>query len=254
MRAYLHTDRGSGPALLYVPGIDGTGDLMLGTASRLEQEFRLLRLKYRAEGERGADTYEALAASIAGVCKEQGVERCVVVAESFGGAVALQLALDFPDLVSGLMVVNSFAHFPGTWRLRVSELLSGFVPRWLFELGRKTFVPLSLFGARSEKALVEEFRALPGAFFDEAYMRRMAMIRGLDLRPRLGELRQPTMLFASDGDRIVPALVTMAIIEAAVPQATLTLVKGGGHLILPLAEEPWVERVQELLGRISEST
>jgi pimeloyl-ACP methyl ester carboxylesterase len=252
MHAILRGDRGSGYPVLYVPGIDGTGELMLGTAQRVEAHFRLVRVAYRAEGNPQDDSYAGLAASIARCCEEQGVDRCLVVAESFGGAVALQLAFDYPELVAGLMIVNSFAHFPQPKRLWLSGVLSGWIPQRLFDFSRRTLAPKALFGRRESASVLAAFRALPGAFFDGAYRRRIAMIRKLDLRPRLGELGQPLMLFASDQDRIVPAASTLGDLAKRVPHSTLCVVQGAGHLILPLEDEPWVERLRELQTRISE--
>ncbi|MFT7484973.1 MAG: pimeloyl-ACP methyl ester carboxylesterase [Candidatus Paceibacteria bacterium] len=249
MRALLRADRGSGFPVLYVPGIDGTGELLLGTASRLEEHFRLLRLAYRADDFPREDTYEALARTIAEVCEERQLGRCLVLAESFGGAVALQLALDYPDLVQGLMIINSFARFPKRAQLAFSRQVAPLVPRALFNLGRRALAPRSLFGRRREAAPLRAFRELPGAFFDEGYRRRLAMIAGLDLRPRLIEIKQPLALFASEFDRVVPSHQTMAEIAEMIPQATLEPVLGGGHLILPLASEPWTERLAELQAR-----
>jgi 3-oxoadipate enol-lactonase len=254
MQAILHADRGTGFPLLYIPGIDGTGELLLGTGVRLEDEFRLIRFCYRADDDAASDSYADLAASIATLCGQQGVAECMVIAESFGGAVALQLALDFPKLVRGLAIVNSFARFPSPVRLRLSRALSIFVSRTMFDLGRRHLAPRSLFGRRAHSEVVEAFRNLPGAFFDESYKRRMDMIAELDLRPRLAELHQPLMLFSGDADRIVPSLETMPEIAQHVPHATHEVVSGGGHLILPLPEEPWPERFRELQSRISNST
>jgi len=252
LRAVLREESGRGLPLLYVPGIDGTGELLLGTASRLAERFRLLRLAYcgdvgRARG--GSPTYPELAASVAALCDGLGIEACLVVAESFGGAVALQLALDRPDLARGLLVVNSFAHYPARLRLAVARCTSPLVPRALFDLGRRWLAPRSLFGARRDPGTVAAFRSLRGSFFDRAYRDRLAMIAGLDLRPRLGELRQPVALFAGDHDRIVTSRRCMAEIHAGLPDSTLEIVPGGGHLILPLPDEPWPERLEGLAGR-----
>ena len=50
-------------------------------------------------------------------------QRTVILAESFGGAVALTLALARPDLVGRLVLVNTFAHFPARPLNPVGELV-----------------------------------------------------------------------------------------------------------------------------------
>jgi len=254
LRAELLSDRGQGLPVVYVPGIDGTGELLLGSAARLEERYRLLRLHYPTEPLDGRpaaelDSYERLAASCAEAIRGAGVERCVVVAESFGGAVALQLALDHPELVRGLIVVNSFVRFPAQARLWLGWKLSVLVPRFAFDAFRRLLGPWFLFADRHDRRAIADFQALWGTFFDEGYRRRMGMITRLDLRRRVGELAQPLMLLASTRDRIVPSTRTMPEIERAVPQATLELVEGAGHLILPLEELDWPGRVAEVARR-----
>ncbi|MCB9915993.1 MAG: alpha/beta hydrolase [Planctomycetes bacterium] len=245
MNARVLAEGGAGTPLVYVPGIDGTGELLLGLTPRLEACFRLVRLAYDVREPR-ADGYAELAASVAEVVRARGVARCLVLCESFGGAVGLQLALDAPELVAGVCVVNSFAYYPERGRLALARGLSPLVPEAAFHFGRRWLAPRNLFGRRRDRAALEAFRALPGNFFDEGYERRLDMIRALDLRPRLGELRQPVALYAGDADRIVPSVECLGEVHALVHQATLDVLPGGGHLVLPLAAEPWPERLQEL--------
>ena len=56
-------------------------------------------------------------------------------------------------------------------------------------------------------------------------------------------------IYASDHDRIVPAIPGAEVMAAALPDATYEVLPGTGHLILPLAEEPWVERMRSLAVR-----
>jgi pimeloyl-ACP methyl ester carboxylesterase len=247
MYAKLLSDRGDGRPVLYVPGIDGTGDLLLGCAERLQAGFRLLRFRYDAGPE--DDGYDTLARSIAELAVQNDVPRCLVLCESFGGAVGLQLALEHPKLVAGVMVVNSFAHYPEQGRLALSRMLAPLTPRSIFRAGRYLLAPHSLFGKRDDGEALRLFRELHGSYFDAAFRRRLDMIAGLNLEPRLGEIQQPVALFASDHDRVVPSLRTMASLQKGLPQATLEVVLGGGHMILPLADEPWPERMAQLAQR-----
>ena len=247
MYAKLLADQGKGTPVLYVPGIDGTGELLLGCAPRLEAEFRLLRFHYHAGPE--ADSYAGLAASIAGIARELKLERCLVLCESFGGAVGLQLALDFPELVGGVMVVNSFAHYSQPGRLWLSRMLAPMTPKAFFRVGRHLMAPFSLFGRRLEREALALFRAQGGTYFDEAFLRRLELLATLDLRPRLPELQQPVALYAGDRDRVVESLDCLGEMQESLPDATLEVISGGGHLILPLAGEPWPERMHELARR-----
>lgn len=249
MRSVVVDDRGSGDALVYVPGIDASGELLLGTAARLREAFRLVRLRHVADDARSDDRYAHMAASIVAALDERGIERAALIAESFGGAVALTCALEHPERVRALAIVNSFAQFPQRARLALSRLGSRVVPRSIFEFARPRIAPWSLFGRRREADAIRDFRALTGVPFDSGYARRLSMIAGLDLRPRLSEIAQPTSLFASTHDRVLPSMRCARVMLEGLPAAELHVVEGGGHVILPLASIPWVEHIQALLAR-----
>lgn len=242
-----------GTTVVYVPGIDGTGELLLGTAGRLAERFRLIRLRYRVDPgapRPGADPYGELAASV-GAClaeRERGVGPVLLLAESFGVAVALRTALERPELVAGLALVNGFARYGKRWRLAVSSVGARAVPPALFRLGRRVFSPL-LFGARRDRDALRAFRRVAGSRLDAGYRQRLVMLRRLDLSARLGEVRQPVAIFASDRDSIVDSVRAGRSMAERLPDATLEILRGGGHLVLPLSREPWVERLAALAAR-----
>src|SRR5438105_3401036 len=51
-----------------------------------------------------------------------------VVAESFGGAVALTLALRHPELLERLVLVNTFAYFPSRLLIALGATLGRLLP------------------------------------------------------------------------------------------------------------------------------
>lgn len=246
MRARLLADEGEGPAVLYVPGIDGSGELLLGTRPRLAARFRLLRLCYDGGG---PDDYGALAASVAEVIERAGLPPVLVLSESFGVAVSLRLALDHPALVRGLLLVNGFAHFDRRFRLLVARATAPFAVEPLFRAVRRRVGYWSLIWPRKDSEAWTAFKAFGGVRFDAGYRRRLRMISGLDLRERLPAIRVPVSLFAADRDRIVPSVRAARIMGDLLPDASLEVLSDAGHVVLPLADEPWRERLQALDAR-----
>lgn len=242
---------GAGPELVYVPGIDGTGELLLGAEARLERAFRLTRLRYASEPDVpiGADRYDALAAGAIARMDERRIERALLLGDSFGVGLALQIALDHPERVAGLALVNGFAHFPARASLAMSRFVFAWLPRPLFDFGRRHFAPRTLFGPRREPEVLRRFHALTALPRDDGYRRRLAMIATLDLRPRLAELGVPVALFASDRDRVVPSVRAASEMQARLRDATVEVLPASGHIVLPLSDEPWVERLLALARR-----
>src|SRR5579862_1201839 len=93
------------PRLVYLPGIDGTGRLLF-RQRRLLEEYDVRCVSYPQDR---PCTYSELAELGAEQLRPDGG---IVLAESFGGGVALTLALARPDLVRRMVLVNTFAWFP----------------------------------------------------------------------------------------------------------------------------------------------
>jgi pimeloyl-ACP methyl ester carboxylesterase len=236
---------------VYVPGLDGSGELLLGTAGRLGEHFRLLRLCYRTTGPAppGGDDYASLAGDVARCLDEAGIERALVLAESFGGAVAVQLALDAPERVAGLAIVNSFVRYDRPWSALLSRELLRLTPAFAYALGRTLVAPTLLIGPRRDPVARREFRRAPLLGLDHGYLRRLTMIARVDLLDRLAEVTAPVALFASDRDRIVRSVRSALAMAERLPDATLEILPRGGHVVLPLAAEPWLDRLQALRVR-----
>ncbi len=252
--ARAHRRGGSGPELLYVPGIDGCGELLLGTARGLEGHFDLLRLRYEVTGPRPpqGDSYADLAASIVDVLDQERLQRPLVLAESFGVALALRLALDAPERVAGLALVNGFARYERRIKVALSQLLLPLVPAKAFRSARHIFSPRALLGPRHSPSVAAAFRAADLSDPGPGYRRRLAMIRSVDLLDELALVRVPTEVYAADRDRVVDSVAAGQAIVDRIPNSRLTVLERAGHLVLPLQEEPWVERMRVLQARAEE--
>jgi pimeloyl-ACP methyl ester carboxylesterase len=244
MKARVLTQAGAGPPLVYVPGVDGCGELLYGTATELARGFRLSCLRYEGTG----GGYEELARSVRACLDEQGCERALLLAESFGVGVALTCALQYPDRVAGLMLVNGFARYERRWRVRVSHFVALLCPQVLVRTCRRRFGWRSLLAPRREPAVLERLLARE-IELDAGYRHRLALSGSLDLLARLGEIRVPVALYASDHDRIVDSVPAARAMAARLPRAELTILREAGHVVLPLPEEPWLERMTQLARR-----
>ena len=244
----MRGEGGRGPNLVYVPGIDGTGDFLLDTARRLESRFRLVRLGYRETGKpwQGVDPYQELAASIDRVVADLGITQTLSLAESFGGAVSLAWSLQARERVRGLAIVNSFAYFSRRWNLASTRRVARFLTPGIFRFARRWFAWPVLFWPRRDEEAWQRFREIEGSVFGRAYRTRLEMISGLDLRPRLGEIERPVFLYAADRDLVVSSIREGRVMLSLLPNARMTVLERTGHLALPLAEEPWVERMEEM--------
>jgi pimeloyl-ACP methyl ester carboxylesterase len=186
--------------VVYLPGVDGTGELLF-RQERLRAEFDLRCVRYPQDDRH---TYADLVALALGVLRETGP--ATVLAESFGGGVALQAALARPDLVSRLVLVNTFARYPR----RLFADIAGLVGPWL---PRRTNLQVTrgvrghfFFGPLVSREVGTAWWDRTDAVPMRVYGHRFRLLRDLDLRSRLGEVRAPAVVFAAPNDWIVPAV------------------------------------------------
>jgi len=152
-----------------------------------------------------------------------------VVGLSLGGAVALQLALDFPAYVRSLSLINTFGRF----RLTTHAWLRGAVRLALVVAGRMdwlgAWVAAGLF-PRPDQALLREAAAARIAGNPRrGYLQSLMATARFDVGPRLGEITLPTLVVAGTRDTTVPTAAGRNL-AARIPGARFFLLEGAGHV------------------------
>lgn len=184
--------------VVYLPGVDGTGRLLY-RQTRLRSEFTLRCVSYPQDD---THTYADLVALGVRALEETGPG--VVLAESFGGAVALMVALARPDLVRRLVLVNTFARYPRRLFIDVAGLFGPLLPNRPPLAASRGLRGLIFFGRGIPKADRAAWWEQTADVPMRVYGHRCRLLRGVDLLPRLGEVKAPALVFVSDDDWIVP--------------------------------------------------
>lgn len=96
--------------LVLLPGLDGSGSLFEPFVAAAAPHFPVQVLSY---DEAPDQSYARLAASLAPALPRD--RPFVLVAESFGGPLALHLSIAVPERVTAVVLVNSFVRRPSTW-------------------------------------------------------------------------------------------------------------------------------------------
>jgi pimeloyl-ACP methyl ester carboxylesterase len=189
--------------LLYLPGLDGTARL-LHRQPGLHEAYDVACQPYPQDGPQTYDSLTDLAVAALEARRTLEQPRAVVLAESFGGAVALMLALRRPELIERLVLVNTYAYFPRRWLIR---LVSGLAPLLPPRPGSPLTRPMrGVFFFAPEIATAERT-----AWWDRTadvplrtYGHRTRLIVGLDLRPQLHQITLPALVIVAPNDRVVP--------------------------------------------------
>ena len=119
VRVHLH-DAGTGPVLLCVhggaPGAYGWGNFGQNV-EELSEHFRILVVDLPGYGASEAPPFDdglygSYARTMKAVLDALGIERAHVLGMATGGAVAMMMAIEYPDLVDRLVLVSSAGGLP----------------------------------------------------------------------------------------------------------------------------------------------
>lgn len=100
---------GEGPAVVFVHGLFGSGDNLRGLGRAFEETHTVVYPDLPNHGDSpraDAMDYGSVSSTVASLVAERSLAPAVVVGHSMGGKVAMRLALDRPDLVRALVVLD----------------------------------------------------------------------------------------------------------------------------------------------------
>ncbi len=109
---------GEGEPVIILHGLFGMLDNWQSFAKLLANDYRVILVDQRDHGKSehtDAFNYKLLAQDLHDFCDENGIYGCSVIGHSMGGKTAMQFAIDYPDFVQRLIVVDigPMAYAPG---------------------------------------------------------------------------------------------------------------------------------------------
>lgn len=206
-----YDDVGSGDAVLLIHG--GLGDRAMWAAQvpALAQHFRVISPDLRGFGDSPLPTGPvSLHVDLHDLLASLGVERCHVVSLSFGGRVALDLTLTYPEMVRSLVLIGSGLAGQG-WsqesrqqmevaesKLEVGDLTAGIdmeMDFWIAGPTRSLTDVDAAVVAGVREMMMRNYRRTYGRQTDE-----WEVIGIENQRERLGEIAVPTLVMVGAED------------------------------------------------------
>ena len=224
---------GQGEPIVMVPGLAGGWKLLAPLARRLARRHEVIL--YGLRGDRGpivaprAESMAGHAADLAGVIDALGLERPTVFGVSFGGAVALELAVEHPRVVGSLVIQGAEARFR---RSLGSGIALGVLERYPLPADNpffNQFFNLLHAGKPDSEALADFVVERCWETDQGAMARRLRALDSYDVSDRLWQIEAPTLVLGGTRDAIVPAARQRALAEA-IPGARFEPLEGAGHI------------------------
>lgn len=165
------------------------------------------------------------AGDAAALLEALGFERAHVMGTSYGGIIAMTLAILYPERVKSLVLgatAPSLSLFVAPDLTAIRSQGAEAMER--FMLG--TVVSPDVID--TDAVLVAETRAALRIRNQESFARRMAAVANHDVRDRLGEIGAPTLILHGDEDPIVHTNAATLMAER-IPGAQLQFLQGSRH-------------------------
>ncbi|MDA7926209.1 hypothetical protein N9B46_05120 [Mariniblastus sp.] len=209
--------------ILILPGLDGT-DLMLGQFRQLCAEKRKATVETLPDD--ATMGYSELADHFSPMIKD--LSTCHIIAESFSGPIGILLARRYPEIVTRLTLVASFAATPVSrlgsilpWSMIFRFPMPSFVARYFFVGNCKSLIPVLKTAIRHNAPAI--------------LRHRLRLVQNVDVLYELSELNCHLSYLRPTNDRLVPQRCVDRILEVN-PDAIVHTI-AGPHLILETQPE-----------------
>jgi 4,5:9,10-diseco-3-hydroxy-5,9,17-trioxoandrosta-1(10),2-diene-4-oate hydrolase len=240
LRVHYH-EAGEGPAVLFLhgsgPGASGWSNFRRNFPYLASRGLRVivpdtLGFGYSSKPEDTDYTLSFLAGATRRFTEALGIERCAIVGNSHGGAMAIQLALDHPEMVERLVLMA-----PGGLEVReaymkmegIRTMMKVFLgPEGVTREGMRRVFGLQLFDPRTLTEEILDERLQIAATQPKRVLTSMVVPH---LAPRLGELRCPVFALWGMNDQFCPVSGATRIAEGC-KRARVLLLSECGHWVM----------------------
>ncbi|MEP5759613.1 MAG: alpha/beta hydrolase [Litoreibacter sp.] len=274
--AVHYVDKGQGPALILIHGAGGSSrEWTFSMMDKLTDRFRVIAIDRPGHGLTGriknrsqaAETLKEQADLVTKLATRLEIDQAIIVGQSYGGGVALAMAIHHPNLLSGLVVVSGLSNL---WE-------SGLDPWYLTAdtfWGKWVVIPiisLLITRAKAEKAVAGIFAPdLP----PEGYLAHMSL--RLSSRPsqiranmeqisrsyedieaqvdRYGEIDIPVEIIHGSKDTTVSPDVHSVPLATQIKGANLTILEDVGHMSQQIGEKDVIAAIDRVASRATKPT
>ncbi|MFB2970930.1 alpha/beta fold hydrolase [Aerosakkonema sp. BLCC-F183] len=222
------------PLFVFLPGMDGTGQLFRSQTAGLETGFDIRCLAIPAND---LTNWDVLADKVVGLIEaeiKQDPQRSVYLCgESFGGCLAIKVALRAPQLFERLILVNPASSISRRSWIYFGIPLTKIVPESFYQFGSLVGLPvlaaLGRIAPEDRQALIEAVQMVP----QKTAVWRLSLLKDFDVENiELHRIGQPVLIVAGGSDRLLPSATEAERLAESLPNVQIAVLPESGHACL----------------------
>ena len=234
-----HHVLGKGPAIILLHGFTGSHQDWALQIQVLSKKYRVVAMDHRGQGKSEApsspDDYSVsiFTQDVHGLLQHLGIRKTCLVGHSMGGFMALEFALEHPEMVTALVLVDTssgeWERDPGYEQMRAK----------LNELARTEGMEAAFeYNAAHNPMVRERFKRYPELREVSRQKMLQTSVNGYiyagdaiwswkPVTHRLSEIKVPALIVVGEED--IPFLRASQIMKESIPNAELAIIPGATH-------------------------
>ncbi len=255
-----YEDVGKGFPVIFGHSLVWDGEMFVHQVKALSEKYRCINVDYRNHGKSGAVLeawdFDAHVADNIALAEHLGIRQAHWVGLSQGGMMAMRLALERPDLVKSLVILDSSAEGEEEANKPQYEMMAnaaaehgpeavveGVIPIFFAEAFHRDYPEVA--AAYREKFLKNDPQALKWAVF--------AVTRRDDISGKIAKIQAPTLVIVGEED-VATVPEHSRVIQRAIPRAQLVTIPGAGHMSPIEKPEAVTKAIADFLGQVDAGT
>ncbi len=223
---------GQGPPLLFLHGLGSSTRDWAAQVDCFAPDYQVITVDVRGHGQSdkppGPYSVSLLAADIAGLLKALQIGTVHLVGLSMGGMIAFQLAVDAPQLLESITIVNIGPELIArTAKEKIQFFIRAIIPRVLGMRKMGQILAARLFPRPEQEIIRQEFIERWAENDKNAYLASWKALAGWSVADHLGKINIPTLVIAGDQD-YTPVEHKKAYV-AQMPRAELVVIADSHH-------------------------
>lgn len=250
---------GDGEPLVLIPGFRTGLWLWFRQVEALGKRFRTIVFDPRGIGQSDHSpaplTARNSAEDLASLLSALNIESAHILGVSFGGFVAQEFALAYPQMTRSLILCCTSFGGPRHLLPPVAILQAWAAAVNTDERARQNFQ--LIFSPKFIKEQPDEFERvmhlrLKNPVSDQTHFAQVQAAATFDVEARVADIKAPTLVLTGDEDTLVPA-GNSDNLASRIPQARLKVIAGGSHMFFMEQPEAFNDAVIEFIDTVSAS-